>query len=366
MIQNVRFAGLKSLLDVRVDLERFTVLVGPNGCGKSTVLDGIELAVEATRWDAALPNIFSRAGELIKAQGADRLRTQISSVPLVLEAGGTEGNMFRLTVAPGPAIRWYEGTTLEAVTPKGAFTVGYSTSPSERQAFGEHLVASFNWRAQRLALMPRAIAARSDVMVNELRFDGYGLPTVLRDLAANHPDVYKVLLDDMSKTIQHFRGVKWTKAIRTPDDPALSPTPLATLHLVMTNGTIPASDCSDGTLLALATLTAIHHPDLPGLVLIDDVDHGLHLGAQYQLMQAIRRKMESRAELQVICTTHSPVLVDAFEPGEVRVMRLDASGYTHCRPLTEAPEYARWRRGLQAGELWASLGEDWVNGDHAD
>lgn len=366
MLTRARFAGFKSLFDVRVELEPFTVLVGPNGCGKSSVLQALYMTLEASRWDGTSSHVFSRGGEIISGLGPDRLCTQGASVPLVASVGDAAGNTFTVTVAPGAATRWHEGIAFEVGTREGVKALKYPLELSERDAFGEHLSSALRWSVLQLAMVPRAIAAPSDMLVNELRADGYGLPTVLRDLAANHPDAYKAVLDDMRLAVRHFRGVRWKKKLRSPDDPSTSPAPLDTLQLVMTNGTIAAADCSGGTLLALATLTAVHHPDLPSVLLIDDIDHGLHLGAQYQLVQAIRRQMAARPELQVICTTHSPILVDAFEAREVRVLRLDdTTGRTYCRPLTDAPEFARWRRGLQAGELWATLGEDWVSDDHA-
>src|SRR5689334_12185939 len=44
MIDRVQFENFKSLKSVRLDLSPLTVLVGPNGCGKSTVLQAIHLA----------------------------------------------------------------------------------------------------------------------------------------------------------------------------------------------------------------------------------------------------------------------------------------------------------------------------------
>lgn len=43
MIDRVHFERFKSLGDVTLDLGRLTALVAPNGCGKSSVLQGIHL-----------------------------------------------------------------------------------------------------------------------------------------------------------------------------------------------------------------------------------------------------------------------------------------------------------------------------------
>jgi hypothetical protein len=53
-------------------------------------------------------------------------------------------------------------------------------------------------------------------------------------------------------------------------------------------------------------------------------------------------------------------LLDLFKVDEVRVMALAPSRQTRVRPLSEHPDLEKWKFGTQTGELWASLGEDWV------
>ena len=125
---------------------------------------------------------------------------------------------------------------------------------------------------------------------------------------------------------------------------------------------VPADLLSEGTVLALGLLTKLREPKRPRLFLLDDVDRGLHLQAQVKLVQALRALMELDPELQIVCTTHSPYLLDLFEPAEVRVLALDSERRTHTRPLTEHPDFDKWKFGTQTGELWAALGEAWVTG----
>ncbi|HEU4534604.1 MAG TPA: AAA family ATPase, partial [Polyangiaceae bacterium] len=49
MIEVVRFRNFKALREVDVKLGRFTVLVGPNACGKTSVLDGLMFLLEFAR-----------------------------------------------------------------------------------------------------------------------------------------------------------------------------------------------------------------------------------------------------------------------------------------------------------------------------
>jgi predicted ATPase len=123
---------------------------------------------------------------------------------------------------------------------------------------------------------------------------------------------------------------------------------------------VPADLLSEGTVLALGLLTKLREPLRPRLVLLDDIDRGLHLAAQAKLVEVLRGLLTLDPDLQIVCTTHSPYLLDLFEPADVRVLALDSARRTHARPLTEHPEFGKWKFGTQTGELWAALGESWV------
>ena len=73
------------------------------------------------------------------------------------------------------------------------------------------------------------------------------------------------------------------------------------------NGSVvPADLLSEGTVLALGLFTKLRAPDRPRLLLVDDIDRGLDIGAQARLVEVLRRD----PELQLVCTTYSPYLVD--------------------------------------------------------
>ncbi len=134
-----------------------------------------------------------------------------------------------------------------------------------------------------------------------------------------------------------------------------------TLSLELRSGPrVDLMDVSDGTKSVICLLTAIYSAEQPPLILFDDIDHGLHLSAQYEVVAAIRRVMARRPELQVIGTTHSPVLLDSFDKKEVRVMALGPDGLARIQPLSAHPPVDGYRAGFSSGELWANLGEDWV------
>lgn len=351
MLKQVHFAGIKSLLDVTIDLEPFTVLVGPNGCGKSTVLDQVEVLCRASQPLRNEVQALGSAGEALAEIGPYEARTTGLLGEMRWIGKSDAGDVLSVVVGPAANGAWARASKVVAQVGDASATLDMtSAAQPNRVAFEDVLGHDFNWRAQRLRLVPASIARPSPMTDTSLRPDGFGLATVLKDLATDDTQAYLNLQRDLSVVVPHFRSLKIPKSESTHR-----------ISFVMHGaGEVPATRISDGTLTALALLTATHNRALPSLVLMDDIDHGLHLTAQYELIKAIRAVMAVRPELQIICTTHSPILLDSFEPKEVRVMALDKEGHTRVRPLTALPDFEKHRRGLQTGELWASSGEDWV------
>lgn len=360
MLKSVHFQSIKALHDVRVDLDRLTFLVGPNGCGKSTLLDQIEVLCECSRHDPAEKHVLGHAGSVLERHGLPTLQTSGDTGMMSWTAESTEGKVFSVRSAPVPGREWYDTVALGAKAGGRAESLGSRDHTKEKgKAFDDLISAAFSWRAQRLRLVPQHIALPVDVREDHLDPSGYGLAAVLATFAMNDQDAYAALQADLRTIVPQFDRLHISK-VEVRGENGVKHGGVSLGMVMRGAGRLGASAISDGTLLALALLTATHDRDLPPLVLMDDIDHGLHLRAQLTLLHAIRKVMEVRPELQVICTTHSPYLLDAARPEEVRVMVLDASGHTRVRPLVEHPDYEKHHRGLQTGEFWASYGEDWV------
>ena len=123
---------------------------------------------------------------------------------------------------------------------------------------------------------------------------------------------------------------------------------------------VPAPLASEGTLLVIGLLTALLTEPRPRLLLLDDIDKALHPRAQRELVAQLRRVLALDPGLQIIATSHSPYLLDHFDPQDVLVTALRTDGSTACAPLTAHPEFNRWKNTTEAGELWSFLGDDWV------
>ena len=123
---------------------------------------------------------------------------------------------------------------------------------------------------------------------------------------------------------------------------------------------IPAHLASEGTILVLGLLAAMRGSVRPKLVLIDDLDHGLHPKAQRKLIPMLRKVLEENQDLQIIATTHSPYIVDELDPKEAGITWANEGGVTQCARLESHPDFERWKDELWPGEFWSLVGEQWV------
>jgi len=123
-------------------------------------------------------------------------------------------------------------------------------------------------------------------------------------------------------------------------------------------GWIPAFALSEGTMLALGLLSVMYH-QTPHLILLDDLDMALHPRAQQDLVNILRDLVE-QGDLQIVCTTHSPFVVDSFKIEEVRVFGLGPDGYGRIKKLQDHPQWAKRSGFMKPGEFWSGVGEAWV------
>lgn len=83
---------------------------------------------------------------------------------------------------------------------------------------------------------------------------------------------------------------------------------------------------------------------------IDNLGATLHPTAAGRLVATLRT-----IGAQVIATTHSPDVVDAFAGDEVLVLHDGKAAR-----LSQHPEWAKWSTLTRTGEFWSTVGEAWV------
>lgn len=366
MIERAEFTNFKALRDVRLDgLGKLTVLVGPNGSGKTSALQALRLV-------ARLGTV--QLGDLVRDDECrDLLRRGSSS--LAVEIGGqwsgVSGSLrteiVREESRPVPPPH----SVYERFKRRLTVSLGGSSETTEdsnfllwdqRREVGESIA-----RATLLRLDPAVLARVSylDEVEPSLRENGSGLATVVGFLAQNQPGRHRELVEALTTIVPSVQAVRVRRARRSV--PAelgeFSTGPAWGDELVFdVRGAdeVPAHAMSEGALLALGLLTVLLGPGQPRLVLLDDLDRCLHPLAQRDLVTVLRGLLEQSPDLQVIATSHSPYLLDHLAYDEVFVTTLSDEGETLCARFSDHPEFGRWKELMTPGELWSSVGEEWL------
>jgi len=77
---------------------------------------------------------------------------------------------------------------------------------------------------------------------------------------------------------------------------------------------VPLSGASDGTLRFAAYQILLHQPEIPSLIAIEEPERNLHPAALKDIANVLERLAE---RTQVVITTHSSQLLDAFNPASL-------------------------------------------------
>ena len=114
---------------------------------------------------------------------------------------------------------------------------------------------------------------------------------------------------------------------------------------------VPATRLSDGTLRYLCLLAILYDPTPPPLICIDEPELGLHPDLINHVADALRFASE---RTQLIVTTHSTALVDAFTDDPEAILVCDRSnGCSSVRRL-DAEHLRPWLDKYRLGTLWTS------------
>ena len=84
---------------------------------------------------------------------------------------------------------------------------------------------------------------------------------------------------------------------------------------------IDARSMSDGTLRFIAIIVAMLTRPADSLIVIEEIDNGLHPSRAGELVSALTDIASSR-DFDVLCTTHNPVLIDALRTGNTPFCKL--------------------------------------------
>ncbi|WP_219465914.1 AAA family ATPase [Nonomuraea rhizosphaerae] len=312
MITRIEIDGFKSFLDFELDVPPFLALVGPNASGKSNLLDALDFAAATARsredawFTAKRGRVHQQFHQLAKGPATTEFQVRLMLLaedpralwPIHLDTVGRLSKAAASVEQTDPYA--WESEELDHLP--GAVRARCADEPPPHAEAG----SAVDWRWYEPD--PRAMrAVSSSADRRPLLPDGSNLAAVLGrfqesgvlheltlDLAALIPDVTGVTpyLDE--------RRQEWSFDL-----------------VIDGQGPVSSALLSDGTLRILGLLAALHDPDHPGVLLIEEIENGLHPSRLAELLRRVQRlvtdlhdpRSVARPLRQVILTTHSPVVV---------------------------------------------------------
>jgi predicted ATPase len=320
VIASVTFRNFKALRATSIRLGPFNLVIGPNGSGKTSLIQAVlqlralakqPLAHEARfhgdaesaevvfQFDAPFESIETRLGcgpELV----CDLLRVKSSS-----QESWT-------------ALKKDLGRMRSFVLDHGAMTVAsLRSSGASLTANGSNLAAVLAWRRE--------------------RFPG--------DFARLETEALRILPE--------FSAL------------VLNPAPQDSVELELTladgSGKVPAANLSQGTLYLLAILAMAFDPAPPTVLCIEEIDRGIHPRMLREIRDALYRLSypsaagENRTPVQIIATTQSPYFLDLFRehPEEIVITQKRGTA-AHFERLSDRADLPELLREGSLGDMWFS------------
>ncbi len=121
---------------------------------------------------------------------------------------------------------------------------------------------------------------------------------------------------------------------------------------------LPATELSEGTRLVLCILTILHQENPPPIILLEDIDRGLH-PRLFEHVAPMMKDIAEKHQINIIATTHNPYLVDCFQDDKEAVIIVEkkdgASTLTSLADKLEGLDYDKVDPDdMPLGNLWFS------------
>ena len=326
MITHVRIQNFRSFLDAEVELQPFSLIVGANGSGKSNLL----------RFFAAI------SGEVT---ASDANGTNFGNIP------GHRGPFMLLRDG------WikHQNGSQNTCGFQVAFGDTALTGSSAPQTGAILLSNQLSWQGKGLAIFnidPEKVSAvETTVSAATVKATGEGTAQVLDALKnGDREDLFKKVEENFRRYVPEVEKL----SLRTVQDG----TKQIQVREKGLNVPVPATELSEGTRLILCILTILHQENPPPVILLEDIDRGMH-PRLFEYVAPLMRDIAERHQINILATTHNPYLVDCFQDQKDAVIIVEkkdgASTLTTLAKKLEGLDYETVDpEDMPLGSLWYS------------
>jgi predicted ATPase len=317
VIASIDFKDFKILRQARIELSPFNLIIGPNGSGKTSVIESIR-----------------------------RLRN-LASLPIVPGAVPTPPRSSRLEFHFNPP---HAGLAVVLSCTPDLACDGLSLSGSSGAQHSWHSLADKLESVRFHSLDPLAMArpCRADAPT-ALAEDGANIAAALHELKGKAPADFAAIASEFTRILPEFSKVE---TVGTSGAVEIE------FELRDEGHAIGAADLSQGTLALLGILFITWSAPRPSLLCIEEIDRGLHPRVLREARDALYRlshPTDGSPACQVLATTHSPYLLDLFRDQPEEVIIAEKTGArAGFRRLSEFPDLKELLSEASLGDLWFS------------
>ncbi|MBA2431925.1 MAG: AAA family ATPase [Chthoniobacterales bacterium] len=382
MIKRFKVQNYKALRDVSLDLTPIHVLIGPNDSGKTSLLEAIAALCRSVDHD--LSHAFTGAWD-----GEQLIWHRTRDLPIAMSASiEGDGKEFEYRISfnfPSTGRGAFINEEVILFEPgmeplkigqqrdfrSQVFRAGAqnetASSDVRRAALLVHDslrgVHSYRWDSRFLGLPVAPDRKRRFRMEPS----GFGLALCLDDILGYDRDRFIRLESRFKQIFPQFKSIQLIPeaAFRSPTDdpeaiPMLQRADGKGIYFEFATGgqRISAHQVSDGVLLVLAYLTILNLPEPPRVLLIEEPENGIHPKRLRDVLGILRDLVSEQNRTQVVMTTHSPYVVDLFQPEEVTICQKQQDGAVSVRRLSESRPVRDQRDVFTLGEIWTAEGDE--------
>ena len=363
----------RRLHEVSLELKPLNVMIGANGCGKTSVLEVMKLMAASAR--GRLQEFLTASGgvnSLLTHDGGSQLRLQlvrpwqnevpleyslslatrglgyeISEEALVQYQRGPDVSPFKHLEGKGSAVRYFNPDRGLLETPDWEHQIQETALAQvpklfkSPENFRRILASSTLYHA--LDVSSRA-PVRLPQPMQPSEFPGSNgeeLCSFLFNLSQTDPDRYTALEDALRAAFPGYDGLRFP------------PVAAGTITLAWKDRDFQTPfyphQLSEGTLRFLWLTALLQSPQLPRVTMIDEPEVSLHPEMLMILVDLLR---EASHRTQIFVATHSDRLVRFLRPDELVVCDLDDRGHTQLTRASEL-DLDHWLENYSLDDLWS-------------
>lgn len=376
--ERIQVEGFRRLQNSDISLKRLNVVIGANGCGKTSLLEVFSLLAASASGRLAesmsdLSGVDANLTNLITAKGD---KSRFMAFKLAMAIPDYKPLEYRLALAPSGTSYEITDETLEQDRGKPKPFKHIQSHHGNVRYFdaqpGKRGLVKPTWdyedKETALSQVPKMFREPEDFRKKLASSTHYHVLDVGRRAPVRLPqqmkdaklpghdgeDLVSCLYTLRETEPDRFNAIEATLQAGFPDFERLNFPPAATGVLAMTwkdkSSKTPFAmhQLSEGSLRFLWLSALLHSPDLPAVTMIDEPEVSLHPELLSLLADLLR---EASERSQIIVATHADRLVRFLDPTEVLTVNLSDEGAA-CFQWADQMDLASWLQEYTLDEVW--------------